>query len=163
MSRPAGADRRGNLRLAGGRRFAVIASRFNSRFTRILCSSATASLSKAGAGRVDVMWVPGAFELPLAARSAALTGRYHGIVCVGAVIRGETTHHEHVASGCVAGIQRAMQDTGVPIGFGVITADTEEQARARACRGRGRNLGADAAAAVVAMVRLLEGLGRESR
>jgi len=147
-------------RKAGSGRYIVIGSRFNGWITERLSEGAVAKLKELGCAEkdVDVAWVPGSFELPLAARAAASSGRFRGVVCVGAVIRGETTHHKHVASGCVAGLQEVMQSTGIPVGFGVITADDMGQAEARARAGGGRNLGADAAAAAVEMASLVEKL-----
>ena len=142
---------------ATGGRYLVIAARFNAWITERLAAGAVARLKELGAGPddIDTAWVPGSFEIPQAARAAAESGRYGGIVCVGAVIRGETTHHEHVAAGCVAGLQSVMQDTGIPVGFGVITADDFGQAEARSQPAPGRNMGADAASAAVEMASLL--------
>src|SRR5262249_43956326 len=120
---------------------------------------ATASFEAAGvaAGRVHVTWVPGAFELPLAARTAAATGRYAAVVCLGAVVRGETAHFEYVAGEAARGIMDAGLQTGVPILFGVLTTDTIDQAMDRAGGSHG-NKGWDAARAALEMVKVLDDL-----
>jgi 6,7-dimethyl-8-ribityllumazine synthase len=110
-------------------------------------------------GSVDVHEVPGAFELPLAAKYCAESGRYAGLVCLGAVIRGETDHYEYVSGEAARGIQRVQLDTGVPCAFGVLTVDNMEQALARAGGGK-RHQGEDAAKAVLAMVELRRSLSR---
>lgn len=143
-----------------GKRFIIVVARFNRWITGRLLEGATRELVRLGVSEdeFDVAWVPGAFELPQAARAAAASGRYHGVICVGAVIKGETTHNEHVAAACVEGLRAASDATGVPIALGVITANTFDQAVARCCldgRPRGRNFGADAASAAVEMVSLL--------
>jgi 6,7-dimethyl-8-ribityllumazine synthase len=106
-----------------------------------------------------VAWVPGAFEIPLAARALAATRRYDGIVTLGSVIRGGTPHFEYVCRAVTDGVREAMRDTGVPISFGVLTTDDAEQALARA-GGNDGNKGIDAALAVLEMARLLPGLAR---
>jgi len=137
-----------------GERFAVVASRFNEPISRKLLDGAVAALATHGVtGRaVEVHWVPGSFELPQAALALARTRRYAGIVCVGAVIKGETPHFDYVSGVAAHGISRAALDTGVPVGFGVITALTEEQAWARAGGAVG-NRGEEAALATLAMAR----------
>ncbi len=134
-------------------RFAVVVARFNERISKRLLSGALRALSSAGLPDegVEVHWVPGSFELPLAAACLARTGRYAAIVCVGCVIKGETPHFDFVAGQAAAGIQRVALDTGVPTTFGVITALTEEQAWARAGGAVG-NRGQEAAEAAVEMV-----------
>src|SRR4029453_3179675 len=141
--------------VAGGSataRFAVVAARFNEAISKKLADGAVTAFTEAGigAGRVEVHWVPGSFELPLAALTLARSGRYAGIACVGVVIRGETPHFEYVSRGTAAGIREAGMASGVPIGFGVITANTEEQAWERAGGAVG-NRGAEAALAVLEM------------
>jgi 6,7-dimethyl-8-ribityllumazine synthase len=106
----------------------------------------------------DVFEVPGAFELPAAAKLLAESGRYDGVVCLGAVIRGETDHYDFVCSEAARGIQDVQLSTGVPCGFGVLTCDTYEQALARSGEGK-RDSGAHAAEAVLAVVRIREQLG----
>ena len=145
--------------LPSGARFAVVASRFNEFVTKALAEGAVAALVEAGAadGDVDLVWVPGAWEIPLAARRLAGCGRYAAVVCVGAVIRGETPHFEHVAAQAARGVADAARDTNVPVTFGVLTANTVEQARERA-GGAAGNRGADAARAALRMVNLLRDL-----
>jgi len=146
----------------GGKKFCVIAARFNSWLTDRLLKGAVDELKRLGAAdeAIDVVRVPGSFELPVVAGKAAGTGRYAAVICLGAVLKGETSHDVHIASSCVAGIQEAAVATGVPVTFGVITADTFELARARACLDGGRNLGRDAAAAAVETASILERLGQ---
>jgi 6,7-dimethyl-8-ribityllumazine synthase len=107
-------------------------------------------------GSADTFDVPGAFELPLAAQYCASSGRYRGVACLGAVIRGETSHYDHVCESAAAGILRVSLDTGVPCSFGVLTVETMDQALARL--GPKRHQGEDAARAVVAMAELRERL-----
>jgi 6,7-dimethyl-8-ribityllumazine synthase len=107
---------------------------------------------------VHTFEVPGAFELPLAASWCARSGRFAGIACLGVVIRGETSHYDHVCAEAASGIQRVQLDTGVPCAFGLITCDTREQAEARAGGGK-RDQGRDAAKAIVTMAKLREELG----
>jgi 6,7-dimethyl-8-ribityllumazine synthase len=122
----------GNRRAVG-----IVVSRFNGELTSELLSRALDELGRAGVGReaVTVIPVPGAFELPLAAMALAKTRRYSCIVALGAVIRGETPHFEYVASEAASGLQLAGLETGVPVAFGVLTTEDEEQARARLDRG----------------------------
>ena len=149
-------------RAADGGRYLVIASRFNRWLTEKLLDGARTELVKLGLkeGDIDTAWVPGAFELPQAAGLAAAGGKYRAVICVGAVLKGDTSHHEHIASACANGIQQAALSTGVPVTFGVITADTFEQARDRARPGGGRNIGADAATAAVEMASLFSRMGK---
>jgi 6,7-dimethyl-8-ribityllumazine synthase len=153
----------GPLPPAAGFRFAVIVSRFNQQITGALRDAALAALREAGAADADVeaLDVPGAYELPQAARAAAETGRFDAIVCLGCVIRGETPHFEYISSAAAHGIMAAAGDTGVPIAFGVLTTDTERQARERAGDG-GDNKGREAAATAVEMAVLFRRLGRPS-
>jgi 6,7-dimethyl-8-ribityllumazine synthase len=141
-----------SLPAASGYRFALIVSRFNESVTRALRDGARAALLEAGAAETDVeeMWVPGAFELPQAARCAAETARYDAIVCLGCVIRGETPHFEYISSAVAHGIMDAAGETGVPIAFGVLTTDTQAQAEERAGEGPD-NKGREAAAAAIEM------------
>lgn len=144
---------------AAGFRFAIIVSRFNESVTGRLCEGARAALSEAGASddHVDLFEVPGAFELPQAARCAAEGGRYHAVVCLGCVIRGETPHFEYISASVAHGIQEASGETGVPIAFGVLTTDTLAQAEARAAADRA-NKGFEAAAAAIEMAGLFKRL-----
>jgi 6,7-dimethyl-8-ribityllumazine synthase len=142
---------------ARGRRFAVAASRFNELVVRRLVDGATDCLRAHGVAGddVDVAWVPGAFELPLAASRLAGSGLYDAVICLGAVIRGETAHFEHVAGQAAAGIREASATTGLPVIFGVLTTDTLEQAMERA-GGKHGNKGWDAAMAAMEMASLLD-------
>ena len=142
-----------------GRRFAVVGSRFNSEITKRLVDGAVDCLARHGAAfeDVDVVWVPGAWELPVAVERLLATDRYDGIVAVGAVIRGETPHFEYIASEAARGLAALQREFNVPIGFGVLTTDTDEQAEARAGGAHG-NKGWDAALAALEMADLLERL-----
>jgi 6,7-dimethyl-8-ribityllumazine synthase len=140
-------------------RFAVVVSRFHESITASLRDAAVAALKEAGAldAHVQVVSVPGAFELPQAARAAAETGRFDAVVCLGCIIRGETPHFDYIASAVAHGIMTASGDTGIPMTFGVLTTNTEEQARARAA-GDADNKGREAAAAAIEMAALHRGL-----
>jgi len=146
-----------------GRRIAVLVSRFNEGITDRLERGATDALLRAGVADsdLDIIRVPGAWELPAAARAALATERYDGIVAVGAVIRGETPHFDYVASAAADGLAAAAADYDVPIGFGVLTCDTVAQAEARAGGTHG-NKGADAALATLEMLDLLSRLDVET-
>jgi 6,7-dimethyl-8-ribityllumazine synthase len=138
-------------------RYAIAVGRFYEDLAERLLAGASAELRRHGAESIDVLDVPGAFELPLAASYAADTGRYAGIVCLGAVIRGETDHYEFVCVETARGVQDVQLRTGVPCGFGVLTVETMEQALERSGGGT-RDTGRDAAAAVLAMAALREEL-----
>ena len=142
-----------------GRRYAVIASRFNHNITSRLADGAMDALVRHGASSddVDLVWVPGAWELPFAARRLAATDRYHALVVVGAVIRGETPHFDFVAGEASRGLADASSEYEIPIGFGLLTTDTMEQAEARA-GGEHGNKGWDAAIAALEMSDLFERL-----
>jgi len=142
-----------------GLSIAIVVSRFNELVTRALLSGAQDGLASHGVESedVDVAWVPGSFEIPLTARKLAESGRYQAIVCVGAVLRGETPHFDQVANQASSGIARVALDTGVPVIFGIITADTLEQALERA-GGKMGNKGYDAAVAAIEMANLMRGL-----
>jgi 6,7-dimethyl-8-ribityllumazine synthase len=138
-------------------RWAIAVGRFYEDLAERLLAGAREVLEEAGAEEIDVLDVPGAFELPLAAKYAAETGRYTGVVCLGAVIRGETSHYEHVCAEAARGIQDVQLRTGVPCAFGVLTVESMEQALARTGGGK-RDQGRDAAHAVLAMAALRERL-----
>ncbi len=142
-----------------GRRMAVIASRFNEPIVKKLVDGALEALLKSGVvfEDIDVIWVPGAWELPLAARWLLETERYDGIVALGAVIRGETAHFDYIAAEASRGLAEASAESETPIGFGVLTCDTEEQAVARAGGAHG-NKGWDAAVATLEMADLVDRL-----
>jgi 6,7-dimethyl-8-ribityllumazine synthase len=136
--------------------YAVCVGRFYEDLARRLVSGATAVFAAAGAS-VEVHEVPGAFELPLAAKYCAESGRYAGVACLGAVIRGETDHYDYVCSEAARGIARVGLDTGVPCAFGVVTVENMEQALARTGGGK-RHQGEDAARAVLRMADLRSAL-----
>jgi 6,7-dimethyl-8-ribityllumazine synthase len=140
-------------------RFAIVVGRFYEELAERLVTGATDVFERAGVEAIDVFDVPGAFELPLAAQMAAKTGRYDGIACLGAVIRGETSHYDHVCNEAARGIQDVALRTGVPCGFGLLTVENLEQALARS-GGDKRDEGADAAEAVLALVRVRAELQR---
>lgn len=138
-----------------GRRFAVLASRFNESIVQKLVDGAMDALVRHGARSddVDLVWVPGAWELPFAARRLLASERYDAIVALGAVIRGDTPHFDYVAGECAKGLAKAALDSGVPVAFGVLTTDSIEQAIERSGTKAG-NKGADAAMAALEMVNL---------
>ncbi len=136
--------------------YAIAVGRFYEDLAERLVAGATRVFEQAGA-TVEVHDVPGAFELPLAAKYCAESGRYAGVVCLGAVIRGETDHYEYVSGEAARGIQLVQLETGVPCAFGVLTVDTMEQALARAGGGK-RHQGEDAAHAVLHMAELRRSL-----
>jgi 6,7-dimethyl-8-ribityllumazine synthase len=144
---------------ARGRRFAIAVSRFNEVITRPLLDGALAAFRRHGVSEedIEVAWTPGAFELPLVARRLADSEQFDGVVCLGAVIRGETAHFDYVAAESASGIQRVGLETGVPCIFGVLTTDTLEQALDRA-GGKHGNKGWEAATAAMEMAGLLESL-----
>lgn len=141
-----------------GLRVAVICARWNSHVTLRLLDGVRRGLAAAGVAEADVVeeWIPGAFELPFAAKAWALSGRVDAVICLGCVIRGETTHYEAVAGECARGIQDAQLETGVPIVFGALTVENLEQALARSEPAGGHNVGADGAAVAVEMARMAE-------
>jgi 6,7-dimethyl-8-ribityllumazine synthase len=141
---------------ARGRRVAIVAAKFNDFIVASLLKGATAAWLERGGPAEDLVIarVPGAFELPVAARRLALSGRYDAIVALGCVIRGDTPHFEHVAGECARGLQLASLETGVPIIFGVLTVETVEQAIERAATSAG-NKGGEAMAAALEMASLM--------
>jgi 6,7-dimethyl-8-ribityllumazine synthase len=140
-------------------RFAIVAGRFNSLVTEALWAGCRDAFVRHGVAedRLDLVWVPGSFEIPLLARKLAASGRYAAVVCLGCVIRGETGHYDHVAGQAAAGVMQAAQATGVPVVFEILTTDTVEQALNRAGLKAG-NKGADAALTAIEMVNLLKRL-----
>lgn len=151
----------GNL-LAEGLRFGIIVSRFNELITGRLLSGALDILHRHGASEehIEVVWAPGAFEVPLVAKKLAESGRYSAVICLAAVIRGSTPHFDYVASEAAKGIAHVNLTTGVPTIFGVITADTIDQAVERAGTKAG-NKGADAAKTAIEMANLLRTLDEQ--
>ena len=146
---------------ASGMRVGVVVARFNELVSQRLLEGAIDALVRHGAGEehIRVAWVPGSFEIPIAARTMAEQGDLDAVVCLGVVIRGETAHFDYVAGEAARGIAAVHATTGVPAGFGVLTVDTLEQALDRA-GGKHGNKGADAALAAVEMVNLLRELRR---
>jgi 6,7-dimethyl-8-ribityllumazine synthase len=139
-------------------RYAIALARFYEELADRLEAGARAAFADAGVGQVDMFAVPGAFELPLAASYAARSGRYGGVACLGAVIRGETDHYDYVCAETARGLMRVQLDTGVPCAFGVLTCDTMEQALARA-GGAKRDQGRRAAEVVLRMAAVRAELG----
>ena len=156
-------DYTGSLR-GEGLRVGVVCSRFNDLVTERLLAGAVDGLLRHGVDEasITVAWVPGAFEIPLAAARLAGSGEVDAVICVGAVIRGVTGHYEFVAGQCATGVQRAQLDSGVPVIFGVLTTDTTEQALERA-GGKGGNKGFEAATAAMEMADLLRQLPKGSQ
>ena len=154
--------REGSLEGLAGRRFAIAASRFNGIVTSKLVEGATAAFRRHGVDEEDIemAWAPGAFELPLVAQRLAVSGQFDAIICLGAVIRGETAHFDYVAGECARGIQRVTLDTGVPCVFGVLTTETLEQALDRA-GGKHGNKGWESATAAIEMASLLDELPKQ--
>lgn len=140
-------------------RYLIVAARFNEIISKALVTGAEAAFQESGVGSVDTLWVPGCFEIPTVAATAARGGAYSGIVCLGAVIRGETPHFDFVAGQAAAGLMKIGVDTGVPVIFGILTTDTLEQALNRA-GGKAGNKGADAARAAIATANTLISLGK---
>ena len=143
-----------------GRKIAIVVARFNSFISEKLLEGAIDSLMRSGVADDDitVARVPGAFEIPLAAQKMARSGKYHAVICLGAVIRGATPHFDYVAGEVVKGTAQVMLDTGIPVLFGVLTTDTIEQAIERAGTKAG-NKGSDVAVAALEMINLLDAVG----
>lgn len=146
----------GPLTIKNGARFAILASRFNSFIVEHLIAGATDTLQRHGAesANIELIYAPGAFELPLLAQRVAALQRHDGLIAVGAVIRGATPHFDYVAGECIKGLHQVSLNSGLPIGLGVLTVDTLEQAIERAGSKAG-NKGAEAALAVIEMVNVL--------
>jgi 6,7-dimethyl-8-ribityllumazine synthase len=142
---------------AKGKRFGIVASRFNDFITDRLVGGAVDALTRSGAKDtdIDVAKVPGAFEIPLMAQKMARSKRYHAVICLGAVIRGSTPHFDYVCAEASKGIAQVSMETGLPVIFGILTTDTIEQAIERAGTKAG-NKGWDAAVAAVEMANLME-------
>lgn len=149
---------------ARGLRVVVLRAAFNAPVVDGLLDGARQALAAAGLAPadLDVFEVPGAFELPLAAQAAAASGRYDAVIALGAVIRGDTDHYEHIARETASGLSAAARETGVPVAFGVLTVTDEAQARARSAPGEG-NKGVEAARAAIAMVHVLRTLAPKTR
>ena len=144
---------------AGGSRFAVVVSRFNLEITEGLLTGALAALEEAGVQESarTVVWVPGAFELPLTVQRLAESGDYDAVVCLGCLIKGDTMHFEYIAEPVAHGLSQVALQTGIPVAFGVLTTLTESQAAERAAPGPG-NKGAEAARAALEMAALFRRL-----
>jgi 6,7-dimethyl-8-ribityllumazine synthase len=145
---------------ASGKRFAILISRWNEFLTNKLLGGAVDAIVRHGGddAKITQIWVPGSFEIPLAALKVAQSEKYDAVICLGCVIRGQTPHFDYVANEVAKGIAQASLQTGVPIAFGVITADSLEQAIDRSGAKHG-NKGADAALAAIEMANLLPELG----
>lgn len=143
-----------------GLRVAIVCARFNDLVTFRLLDGAQRGLARAGVDAADVTisWVPGSFELPFAAKAHAGHGSFDAVICLGAVIRGETTHYEIVSTEAARGVQQAQLDTGVPVLFGVLTTENLDQALARSEDAGGHNVGEDCGLGAVEMVGLLRAL-----
>ena len=148
---------------AAGFRFAVVVSRFNSFVTDRLLAGALDTLTRCGAdpGQVDIVRIPGAWEFPITVRAVAASRKYDAIVCLGAVIRGDTPHFDYVAGEAAKGVAAASVETGVPMAFGVLTTNTVEQAVDRAGAKNG-NKGSDAAMTAIEMANLMRKLRTQS-
>jgi 6,7-dimethyl-8-ribityllumazine synthase len=154
---------RGELN-AAGLHFGIVISQFNSFITDRLLAGALDALQRAGAGekQIEIVRVPGSFEIPLAAKKIAATGRFDSIICIGCILRGETSHFDYVASEAARGIQLAQLDSGVPMAFCVLTCDTLEQAINRAGLKSG-NKGYESALGAIEMARLAQKISGKSR
>lgn len=137
--------------------FAIVVSRFNDLVTKRLLESAIDTIVRHGGNpeKITTAWVPGSFEIPLAASKFAKSGKYSAVICLGAVIQGSTSHHEYINSQVAAGIMSITRESGIPVTFGVITCESMEQALDRA-GGKAGNKGHDAAIAAIEMVNLLK-------
>ena len=146
--------------LGEGLKFGVVVSRFNEFITKKLLDGAQDALLRHGVSEadIDIAWVPGAFEIPLVAKKLAQTKRYDAVICLAAVVRGATPHFEHIATEVTKGIAKVGLESGLPISYGIITADTLEQAIERAGTKAG-NKGFDAAVDAIEMANLLKGIG----
>jgi len=149
----------GDLRAPAGARFAIIASRWNARITEALIEGARSGLQANGidGDAIDLVRVPGAWEIPVACAQLARAGRHAGLIALGCVVRGDTRHYEHVADGCSEGLMRVALDHGVPVANGVLAVEQFEDASARAGGAHG-NKGEEAAFVVLEMANLLERL-----
>jgi 6,7-dimethyl-8-ribityllumazine synthase len=144
---------------ARGLKFAIVVARFNGEITEKLLDGAREALKRAGAESIEVFHVPGSFELPLAAKMLAHRHCYDAVIALGAVIRGETPHFDYVAGEAARGLQQVALETGLPVAFGVLTTNTQEQAEARA-GGAGGNKGHDAAMTAIEMARFGHSLAK---
>lgn len=150
--------------IAGEERYAIVVARFNDLVTRRLLDGSLDAFRRHGVpdGHVTVVWVPGSFEIPIVAAQLAKSGKYAGVCCLGAVIQGQTSHHEYINQQMAAGILRAGCDSGVPVLFGVLTCESMDQALDRA-GGKAGNKGSEAALAAIEMADLLRQLDKHLR
>lgn len=150
-----------NKNVAQGKRFGIVVSRYHEEWTRELLDGAVKALQDLGAAKDDILhaWVPGSFEIPLAAR-AMLQHQYDAVICLGIIVKGETSHDEYIAREAARGISQLSQTSGVPVIFGVLTTQTLEQAKAR-CGGAKGHKGVEAAEAAVEMLQVLEGIKKQ--
>lgn len=139
-----------------GLRVVVVRASWNAEIVARLAAGVARALDALGVTDVQTVEVPGCFEIPMACRAVATSGRADAVITIGAVIRGETTHYELVSEGAAEGVQRVQLDTGVPIAFGLATVESQEQARARSEGPGGHNVGEEAAVVAVQMARLVE-------
>ena len=146
--------------IAGNESYAIVVSRFNDLITQRLLDGAIDTLLRHGSsdGQISVAWVPGAFEIPLAAERLVKTGKYAAVICLGAVIQGQTTHHEYINHQVAAAIMQLNHQYDLPVTFGVLTCQSMEQALDRA-GGKAGNKGHEAALAAIEMVQLLKSIG----
>ncbi len=142
--------------------FAIVCSRFNDTITKRLLEGANDALIRHGVSTSDIyeIWVPGAFEIPVVAKTLAETGRYNAIICLGAIIRGSTGHYDQVANQCASGIQKVQIDTAIPTIFGVLTTDTIEQAIERSGTKAG-NKGYESGLSALEMANLMKQLDKK--
>ena len=140
-------------------RIGIVCARFNDFIVEALLAGARRGLAHCGVTEIDVAWVPGAYEIPIATKAMATSGRYDGLITLGAVIRGETAHFEYVAGPCADSVAAIQLETGMPIGFAVLTVENVEQAVARSGDGAG-NKGEEAAVGTVQMIDLLRQIRR---
>jgi len=149
--------------IAGSEAYAIVVARFNDLVTQRLLDGALDTLRRHGVAeeKITVAWVPGSFEIPLAAEALAKTNRFGAIICLGAVIQGQTTHHEYINHQVAAAIMRLNQEFGIPVSFGVLTCQSMEQALDRA-GGKAGNKGHEAALAAIEMVQLLANINTPS-
>lgn len=149
--------------LGDGLKVGIVVSRFNDFITRRLLEGALDALLRHGVSEdnIEISWVPGSFEIPLAALKMAKSGRYDGIICLGAIIRGDTPHFNYIASECAKGIAQTMLNCGIPISFGVLTTDNIEQAIERAGTKAG-NKGWEAALSLIEMVNLIKEMRKDA-
>lgn len=142
------------------KKFGIVVSRFNELISRKLLEGALDCLIRHGASEqnIEIAWVPGSFEIPVACKKMALTGKYDAIICLGAVIRGDTPHNQYISAEVTKGIAQVSMESGLPIAYGVITPDTLEQAIERAGT-KGGNKGWDAALSAIEMVNLFTQIG----